>query len=227
MMRLALILLGAYVLFQIFQQNSVWLLLGAVFLLVVGFAFLVLRQSRLEKIRAYKRALLKVNENEVLVLESRQNMYADGAEYEDPKHAYVSDLDIFGPQSLFALINRCATKEGEGLLASWLLRPSKKEDIVARQCATKELAGKKEWIQQLQAKLLFNLGQKVNIKSFLTRYMRDDSLRFGSSFMRFYCEGCALHLPAGCRNFPLDVAVVEFSACSGRGSSVVDHGFGR
>lgn len=188
MMRLALILLGAYVLFQIFQQNSVWLLLGAVFLLVVGFAFLVLRQSRLEKIRAYKRALLKVNENEVLVLESRQNMYADGAEYEDPKHAYVSDLDIFGPQSLFALINRCATKEGEGLLASWLLRPSKKEDIVARQRATKELAGKKEWIQQLQAKLLFNLGQKVNIKSFLTRYMRDDSLRFGSSFMRFYVK---------------------------------------
>src|SRR5690606_6784941 len=31
-------------------------------------------------------------------------------------------------------------------------------------------------------------GQKVNIKTFLTRYMEDGSLNFGSSFMRIYVK---------------------------------------
>src|SRR5690606_41429194 len=61
LMRLALIIIGAIALFQIFQMNNVWILLGAVFAIVLGFAYLVLRQSRLDKLRDEKRAYLRVN----------------------------------------------------------------------------------------------------------------------------------------------------------------------
>lgn len=188
LMRLALILIGAIALFQIFQMNNIWILLIAVFAIVLGFAYLVLRQSKLEKIRDEKKAFLRVNENELNVKEHSENIYLDGIEFDEPKHAYISDLDIFGPKSLFSLINRAATNDGVSMLASWFLKAASKHRILERQEASAELASKREWTQLLQTKLLFNLGQKVNIKTFLTRYMEDGSLNFGSSFMRIYVK---------------------------------------
>lgn len=187
-MRLALILIGAVTLFQIFQLNNIWILLVAVFALVLGFAYLVLRQSKLEKSRDEKQAFLRVNENERHVEEYSTNMYANGEDYEDAKHAYSSDLDIFGEKSLFSLVNRAATIDGASLLASWFVLPAPKGVILQRQDASAELASKKEWTQLLQTKLLFNLGQKVNIKTFLTRYMEDGALKFGSPFIRVYVK---------------------------------------
>lgn len=188
LMRLALILIGAIALFQIFQMNNIWILLIAVLGIVLSFAYLVLRQSKLEKLRDEKQAFLRVNENEINVADRSENIYADGLEYDESKHAYTSDLDIFGEKSLFSLINRAATIDGVSLLASWFLSATSKQQILDRQDASAELAAKREWTQLLQTKLLFNLGQKVNIKTFLTRYMEDGSLQFGSSFMRLYVK---------------------------------------
>jgi DNA mismatch repair ATPase MutS len=188
LMRLALILVGATALFQIFQLNNIWILLVAVFAIVLGFAYLVLRQSKLEKLRNEKQAFLRVNENEVNIQAHEPNMYSNGADFDDPKHAYSSDLDVFGEKSLFALVNRASTIDGVSLLASWFSKPASKKVILERQEASAELSSKREWTQQFQTKLLFNLGQKVNIKTFLTRYMEDKSLQFGSSFMRIYVK---------------------------------------
>lgn len=186
LMRLALILIGATALFQIFQLNNIWILLVAVFAIVLGFAYLVLRQSKLEKLRDEKKAFLRVNENEVSIQAREPNMYSNGADFDDPKHAYSSDLDVFGDNSLFALVNRASTIDGVSLLASWFSKPASKIIILERQESSAELASKREWTQLFQTKLLFNLGQKINIKTFLTRYMEDKSLQFGSSFMRIY-----------------------------------------
>jgi len=186
LMRLALILIGATALFQIFQLNNIWILLVAVFAIVLGFAYLVLRQSKLEKLRDEKQAFLRVNENEVNIQSREPNMYSNGADFDDPKHAYSSDLDVFGEKSLFALVNRASTIDGVFLLAAWFSNPASKIIILERQEASAELASKREWTQLFQTKLLFNLGQKINIKTFLTRYMEDKSLQFGSSFMRVY-----------------------------------------
>ncbi len=55
-------------------------------------------------------------------------------------HPYASDLDIFGPESLFERLCLCQTKVGEEKLAGWLARPSTPEEIAGRQEAIKELA---------------------------------------------------------------------------------------
>lgn len=186
LLRLGVILIGGGILFKIFQLNDIWLLLIAVLAIVLSFAYLVLRQSRLEKAKAEAQAFLRVNQNEVSLLEGGVNMYEDGEAYDNGKHPYVSDLDIFGAKSLFAKINRAGTADGVERLASWFNAAGTKKEIVERQAASEELCAKGEWIQELQTKLLFNLGQKTNIRTFLSRYLHDGGLKFGSALMRFY-----------------------------------------
>ena len=186
LLRLAVIIGGGIVLFQIFQTNNIWLLLIAVFAIVFLFFFLIRRQSQLEKLRDEKSAFLRVNKNEVSISLGESNMYDDGAVYDNGKHPYVSDLDIFGPKSVFSLVNRAATTDGIERLASWFLASASKKEIIERQEAVAELASKDIWRQQLQTKLLFNLGRQINIKTFLSRYLSDDALKFGSGFMKAY-----------------------------------------
>ncbi len=44
----------------------------------------------------------------------------DGASFADPEHPYSGDLDLFGPGSLFQLLNSPITSAGERTLADWL-----------------------------------------------------------------------------------------------------------
>jgi len=193
--------------FQFSQKLARFMLAAALAVLLV-FAFLVRRQGRLEKQREDGRAFLRVNENEVEILETGRNMYADGGEFEDGKHAYTSDLDVFGDRSLFALLNRCATRLGVLRLAEWLDRAASKTDIIARQEASAEIAADMAWSQALQAKLLFNLDRKPpEPKAFLERYFGDAALPFGNGFMRLYVPAAPFLLLAGalCSLFVLPV----------------------
>jgi hypothetical protein len=62
-----------------------------------------------------------------------------GARFEDSKHPYGGDLDIFGHGSLFQLLNSARTSAGEEMLATWLSRPSAVEEVKLRQAAVDEL----------------------------------------------------------------------------------------
>ncbi|MGF7179238.1 MutS-related protein [Tunturiibacter psychrotolerans] len=52
---------------------------------------------------------------------------------------YATDLDIFGPGSLFELLSLARTRMGEDTLANWLLAPSPVADIKQRHTALSEL----------------------------------------------------------------------------------------
>ncbi len=186
LVRLAVIIGGGAVLFQVFQQNNIWLLLSSIITMVIVFMYLVRRQSKLEKSKDINLAFLRVNENEVQLLDHQGNIYNDGQMYDDGSHPYVSDLDIFGSKSLFAMVNRASTAQGEELLASWLQSPANRQEILDRQEAIQELSSKQLWLQQLQTKLLFNLGKKVNLKTFLSRYLEDSNKEFGNIIVRNY-----------------------------------------
>jgi hypothetical protein len=54
-------------------------------------------------------------------------------------HAYARDLDLFGPGSLFQLLNTGRTEAGETTLADWLRKPAPIAEAVARQSAVAEL----------------------------------------------------------------------------------------
>jgi hypothetical protein len=52
---------------------------------------------------------------------------------------YATDLDLFGPGSLFELLSMARTRMGEDTLAAWLLAPSSVTEIKLRQAAVAEL----------------------------------------------------------------------------------------
>ena len=72
-----------------------------------------------------------------------------GERYSDAHHAYCDDLDLFGPGSVFELLNRARTRFGEDELAGWLLAPAEPDQIRRRQAAVQELSAGLEFRESL------------------------------------------------------------------------------
>jgi hypothetical protein len=62
----------------------------------------------------------------------------DGGRFLDD-HPFARDLDLFGPASLFQLLDTARTEIGEDTLADWLRHGAELEEIAARQAAVAEL----------------------------------------------------------------------------------------
>lgn len=184
--RLFVIIGGGALLFYVVQTENISFVLASAVVIVLLFAFLVRRQSKLEKQHADAEAFLQINENEITLRDTRETCYSDGAQFEDGKHPYTSDLDVFGAFSLFALVNRGATILGVTKLASWFQHAATKSVIEDRQKAVAEIAEDLDWSQDFQARLLFNIQQKTDVKSFLAGYFKGSGLAFGNTFMQFY-----------------------------------------
>ncbi len=62
-----------------------------------------------------------------------------GERFQNDKHAYSRDLDLFGAGSLFELLSAARTRVGEETLARWLLTPAAADQVRARQAAVEDL----------------------------------------------------------------------------------------
>ncbi|MBL8810229.1 MAG: hypothetical protein JNM43_08635 [Planctomycetaceae bacterium] len=67
------------------------------------------------------------------------NDVADGKEFLTETHPWAQDLDVFGPGSLFQLLNECRTQPGRRYLASWMTTVPDAETIRVRQARTQGL----------------------------------------------------------------------------------------
>ena len=105
------------------QSNFTIIAVTLVILLLV-FAWLVSKQSSFEDEKKYFENLVKVNENEINSILHHTNVYDNGTGFSNDKHFYSADLDIFGPSSLYQLINRAATSAGIVKLGEWLNGPT-------------------------------------------------------------------------------------------------------
>ena len=153
-LRLGAIILGFLLIYQSFKFELIWVTELIFFGVVIFFGWLVSRQSRFEKKKLYYQNLRAVTDNEIESINFQKNIYSDGSEWQSDHHVYTSDLDIFGPASLFKLINRCSTLQGNAKLADWLLHPAESSTIRHRQEAVQELSSRSNWKLELQAKLL-------------------------------------------------------------------------
>ena len=112
---------------------AVWLVFGV---LAVMHA---LRLRRFERAKAaervYLRGLDRLNDRWA---GSAKDSARDGAAFLEG-HPYAGDLDLFGPASLFELLNTTRTEVGELTLADWLCAPAALPEVRARQAAVDEL----------------------------------------------------------------------------------------
>jgi hypothetical protein len=64
-------------------------------------------------------------------------------------HPYARDLDLFGPASLFQLLDTARTEAGEETLATWIRTPAPIEEVQLRHPAVAELAGDVDFRERL------------------------------------------------------------------------------
>jgi DNA mismatch repair ATPase MutS len=148
------------------KSNLLPIIIAAV-LFVFLFGFLV----KLYNITQYKvhhnQFLKKINSDEILKFEGSLDEFETGQEYLDTDHAYHNDLDIFGKNSLYQLVNRSSTYWGKKTLASWLSSRADKKDIQLRQESIKELSEDINWLQEFQA-----TGMHYENKSDVSRFLK-------------------------------------------------------
>lgn len=142
--RLGLFITEIVLVALVISQGYHWAIGLLMIVPVVLFLALVKKQATVTEHLDYAMQLLWVYQNEADLMQGRSNGYANGEEFEDEQHPYASDLDIYGPGSLFAYLNRCSTVKGRELLATNLGRPNERVAIIARQEAITELAGHME-----------------------------------------------------------------------------------
>lgn len=172
LMRLGVFFLMALSVYLGIQLNDFSIIALCFIILLLCFASLVQRQSVYEQKRKYYSDLERVNNNEIASMTDRINLYDAGLRYNNEKHFYTSDLDIFGNLSLFSLINRTATSVGNNKLAAWLSAHADRETILLRQQSAEEIATKGEWKVELQTLLLFANGTDINRFQQLFNYLK-------------------------------------------------------
>jgi DNA mismatch repair ATPase MutS len=144
-----------FVLFLNSAPNILRDLLVICLLIPIGvFIYIAKKQNVLDDEIAHLKQLIWVYQNEINIINQLDNGYKNGANYESEAHNYSSDLDIFGPSSLFSLLNRCSTNVGEDLLANHLSTTNSINEIIDRQEAVKEVKDKIDTTFDFRANLL-------------------------------------------------------------------------
>jgi hypothetical protein len=133
---------------------------GALFGLGAIFVGLVIVHARAFDAKARATGALRFHQRGLSRLDGTWRAFpTTGASYGSADHPYADDLDVFGPSSLFQLLDATETPFGRDALAALLstgamgptaeAEASWAEDLVARQQAVKELAPDLAWRERL------------------------------------------------------------------------------
>jgi len=118
---------------------------------VIGFIVLVILYNKTDFKLRQCRYLGQINSQELNRLTNNYEGLDTGQEYLNNTHSYANDLDIFGEQSIFQLLNRTSTVPGRALLANRLLGFELPENLMAYQKSVKELSENVQFRQKYQA----------------------------------------------------------------------------
>lgn len=116
------------------------------------FLFLIKRHSQILEKKRLEEAYVKVNADEILMLDGSLLAENTGGDFINPEHRYTSDLDIFGEGSLFQFMNRSATLIGRKRLARKMEEPENDTNRIKElQKAVNEISKSLDWRQSFQA----------------------------------------------------------------------------
>ncbi|MFD1062758.1 DNA mismatch repair protein MutS [Winogradskyella litorisediminis] len=147
-LRLGIFVVTGFGIYFFFTKWQLALAIGIIGTAV--FLFLLSKYTDLKLERARYKRLVKINQEELNIASGDFHNRADGLDYQNPKHFYSLDIDLFGVGSFFQFINRTTIKEGTQKLVTNLLA-NDITNIQLRQNAIKELAQKPQWRQNYSA----------------------------------------------------------------------------
>ncbi len=136
------------VLIYFFHSSNIALVTSIVVGLTV-FLILVNFSGRTVQRRCFLEKIIQINEVELRFLNGNLDSLVSGDEYINSDHAFNSDIDLFGPGSIFQHINRTPLKTSRDQLAKYL-NANQIDNIGARQSAIQELTRIPDWRQKFE-----------------------------------------------------------------------------
>ena len=143
-LRLSVFVLTTFAIYFTFNQWQVAAVIGIIGTVI--FLFLLSRYTDIKSKRALHKRLVIINEDELKIASGDFHDRVNGTQFQNPKHHYSLDIDLFGIGSFFQFINRTAIKEGTEKLTEHLLA-NDISNIETRQEAIQELASLPKWRQ--------------------------------------------------------------------------------
>ena len=153
--RLVIVLATIGLAYYFYKSENLILTIMSIIMGIILFLIVAIFHNRKISLRKESRLYIEINNKGINRIEGNfKNQDDNGKEYLDEKHGFTSDLDIFGRNSLFQMINSTKTKFGRERLKDMLsLRNTPKiEEILANQESIKELGKNVEWRQELEVK---------------------------------------------------------------------------
>jgi ABC-type multidrug transport system fused ATPase/permease subunit len=159
------------------------LTIGAVLLFVV----LVVVHVRLDEQMHRLGAAVSYFQRGILRIDGEHGKAArTGEKYLSTKHPYADDLDIFGPDSLFSLIDSTETLFGEETLARWLNGEDQdNEGLCARQDAVKDTASRQNLREEFAVTGSLIGEDKPDPRPFVTWVQKTDAEFAGAPLALF------------------------------------------
>ncbi|MGC1472962.1 MAG: DNA mismatch repair protein MutS [Psychroserpens sp.] len=147
-LRLIVFLITAAGVYMTFTSWKIALFIGIIGIFL--FLYLLSVYTKVKSKRDLHKALAHINNEEIKIAMGDFHHRNTGEQFQDPKHFYSLDIDLFGKGSFFQFTNRTMTSEGAQNLAN-LLKANHIDHIEERQEAIKELSGKPTWTQHYLA----------------------------------------------------------------------------
>ncbi|MDU7242741.1 MutS-related protein [Clostridium sp.] len=154
-LRLIIAIMAVLLAYYFYKGESIAYLISSI-VISVGIFIVVAyyHNKRIQEKREYE-IYININRNGINRIKGTFKEREDkGEEFLSDEHPFASDLDIFGRNSLFQMINSTKTKFGRAKLSQMLnlnAIPSR-EEILKKQEAINELGKKVEWRQRLEVK---------------------------------------------------------------------------
>ncbi|GAA3775101.1 MutS family DNA mismatch repair protein [Corallibacter vietnamensis] len=147
-LRLLVFLVTAFAIYLTYNHWQIAVIIGLAG--ITSFIYLLSKYTDVKYKRDISKALVRLNQEELAIASGDFHSRPTGNEFQDPKHFYSLDIDLFGKGSFFQFINRTRIFEGTHKLAN-ALKANNISEIPQRQQAIKELANKPEWRQMFSA----------------------------------------------------------------------------
>ena len=148
--RISWFLLGVVAIY--FASTTTFLWIGSLFFIfLIVFIFIAVKHGRLIEQKKEAAVFLNLYSDELLALNGDFTSFNDGQEYTDNQHPYSSDLDLYGKESIFQMLNRSFSDAGKYFLGSVLNTLEKDIDkIKLRQDDVKELSDNPNWMSNFR-----------------------------------------------------------------------------
>lgn len=154
-LRLIIAIMAVLLAYYFYKGENIAYLISSI-VISVGIFIVVAyyHNKRIQEKREYE-IYININRNGInRIMGTFKEREDKGEEFLSDEHPFASDLDIFGRNSLFQMINSTKTKFGRAKLSQMLnlnAIPSR-EEILKKQEAINELGKKVEWRQRLEVK---------------------------------------------------------------------------